>query len=158
MTKILVWIIDLCIRTRYYFYRLYLKSKIGDYGHPLKIYGTNINLVFPQNITLGKNVAINGNVYINATYPVVIQNNVAISDGAKIITITLNYNKQVMSDEHIGGPVHIGNNVQIGANAIILPNVTVGDNVVIAAGCVITNDVESNVIMGGVPGRLIKKI
>lgn len=54
-------------------------------------------------------------------------------------------------------PVTIGHDVWIGANAIIMDGVTIGDGSIIAAGCIVTKDVEPYSIVGGVPGRLIRK-
>lgn len=56
------------------------------------------------------------------------------------------------------GEVKIGNNVFIGANAIICHPVTIGDNSVIAAGAVVTKDIPSGEIWGGVPAKFIKKV
>lgn len=50
----------------------------------------------------------------------------------------------------------IGNDVWIGANAIIKGGVSIGDGAIIAAGAVVTKDVESYSIVGGVPAGLIK--
>ncbi len=44
----------------------------------------------------------------------------------------------------------IGNNVKICAGAIIVGGVRIGDNSIIGAGSVITKDVESNCVMGGI--------
>ncbi len=55
------------------------------------------------------------------------------------------------------GKNKIGNDVWIGANAIILDNISIGDGAVIGAGAVVTKDVESYSIVGGIPARLIKK-
>jgi len=51
--------------------------------------------------------------------------------------------------------VTIGNDVWIGLNAIIMSGVTVGDGAVIAAGAVVTKDVASYEIVGGVPAKHI---
>lgn len=59
---------------------------------------------------------------------------------------------------NVFGKITIGNNVFIGINSIILPGVTVGDNVVIGAGSVVNKDVPSNVVVAGVPARIIKTI
>jgi acetyltransferase-like isoleucine patch superfamily enzyme len=42
--------------------------------------------------------------------------------------------------------------------AIICPGVTIGRNAVVAAGAVVTTDVPDNVVVGGVPAKVIKKI
>ena len=54
-------------------------------------------------------------------------------------------------------PIHIGKNVWIGANATVLPGVTIGDNAVIAAAAVVTKDVPANVVVAGVPAKVIRK-
>ena len=54
-------------------------------------------------------------------------------------------------------PVRVGKHVWIGMQAIILKGVTIGDNAIIGAGAVVTNDVEANTIVGGVPAKFIRK-
>ena len=58
----------------------------------------------------------------------------------------------------IGKPVTIGNDVWIGGHSTICPGVTIGNGVVVAAGSVVTKDVPDNVVVGGVPAKVIKKI
>lgn len=58
----------------------------------------------------------------------------------------------------VAKPVTIGKNVWIGGNSVICPGVTIGDNVVIAAGAVVTRDVPSNVMAGGNPAKIIRKL
>lgn len=52
--------------------------------------------------------------------------------------------------------IHIGNNCWIGAKVTILDGVTIGDNCVIAAGAVVTKSVPDNMIVGGVPAKVLK--
>lgn len=52
--------------------------------------------------------------------------------------------------------VVIGDDVWIGANCIVLKGVTIGTGAVIAAGSVVTKDVESYSIYGGVPAKKIR--
>lgn len=52
----------------------------------------------------------------------------------------------------------IGNNVKICAGAIVIGDVTIGDNSIVGAGSVVTKDVPANVVVGGVPAKVIKKL
>lgn len=55
-----------------------------------------------------------------------------------------------------GGKPTIGNNVTIYAGAVVVGGVSVGDNVVIGANAVVVKDVPSNVVVVGVPAKIIK--
>lgn len=55
-------------------------------------------------------------------------------------------------------PVIIEDDVVIGANAVILEGVRVGKGSVVAAGAIVVEDVPENVVVAGVPARVIKKI
>ena len=50
----------------------------------------------------------------------------------------------------------IGNDVWLGANSTIVAGITIGDGTVVAAGSVVTKDLPSYVIAGGIPAKPIK--
>jgi len=52
--------------------------------------------------------------------------------------------------------IKIGCNCWIGAKVTILDGVTIGDNCVIAAGAVVTKDMPTDSVIGGVPAKVIK--
>jgi len=54
--------------------------------------------------------------------------------------------------------IEIGNNIWVGAKVTFLDGVKVGNNCVIAAGSVVTKDFPDNVIIGGIPAKIIKEI
>lgn len=56
------------------------------------------------------------------------------------------------------GGVKIGKNCWIGAKATILDGAIIGDNSIVAAGAVITGVFPDNVMIGGIPGKIIKKL
>ncbi len=58
----------------------------------------------------------------------------------------------------ISSPVTNGHNVWLGGNCTVLPGVTIGDNSIIAAGAVVSADVPPNVVVGGVPARVLKQL
>ena len=55
------------------------------------------------------------------------------------------------------GDIVIGNDVWIGYEAVILAGVTIGDGAIIGTRAVVTKDVPSYTIVGGVPARVIRK-
>ena len=58
----------------------------------------------------------------------------------------------------ISSPVTISHNVWLGGNCTVLPGVTIGDNSIIAAGALVSADVPPNVVVGGVPARVLKQL
>ena len=49
-------------------------------------------------------------------------------------------------------------NAWICIGAIVCPGGTIGKNAVVAAGAVVTKDVPDNVMVGGNPARIIKRL
>jgi acetyltransferase-like isoleucine patch superfamily enzyme len=120
--------------------------------------------VFPPFSTdCGKNISIGRNVFINSGCRFQDHGGITIGDGAlighNVVLATLNHDidPRKRSDMH-PAPIFVGNNVWIGANATILPGVTIGDGSIVAAGAVVTRNVPINVIVGGVPAKIIKRI
>lgn len=120
--------------------------------------------LFPPFYTdCGKNITIGKNVFINSGCRFQDQGGITIGDGALIghnaVLATLNHdiNPEKRSTMH-PAPITIGKDVWIGANATIVPGVDIGDGAVIAAGAVVTQNVPPNVIAGGVPAKVLKKI
>jgi sugar O-acyltransferase (sialic acid O-acetyltransferase NeuD family) len=58
----------------------------------------------------------------------------------------------------LGGETKIGKNCFFGVKASSIPGITIGDNVQVMAGSLLTKNVESNMIVGGYPAKLIKTI
>lgn len=55
-------------------------------------------------------------------------------------------------------PVMVEDDVVVGANAVLLEGVHVGKGSVVAAGAVVVDNVPENVVVAGIPARVIKKI
>lgn len=115
------------------------------------------NADYGQNIAVGKNVFINSGCCFQDQGGIEIGDNVLI--GQQVVIATLNHDLTPENRASMfPAPVKIGNGVWIGAHATILAGVTVGNNAVIAAGAVVTKDVPENVVVAGVPAKIIKEI
>lgn len=110
-----------------------------------------------KNITLGKNVFINSGCRFQDQGGITIGDGVLVGHNVVLATLNHDIDPGKRSTMH-PAPIVIGNNVWLGANVTVIPGVTIGDGAIIAAGAVVTKDVPANVVVGGVPARIIKKI
>lgn len=53
--------------------------------------------------------------------------------------------------------VVVGNHVDFGVGSKVIGQVTIGDNVLVGANAVITKDVPSDVIVAGIPAKVLKQ-
>ena len=120
--------------------------------------------LFPPFYTdFGKNITIGRDVFINSGCHFQDQGGVVIGDGAlighNVVLATINHDLDpAQNRKNHYAPIHIGAHAWIGSNATILAGVSIGDWSVVAAGAVVTHDVPPNVVVGGVPARIIKRI
>ena len=120
--------------------------------------------LFPPFYTdFGKNITIGQDVFINSGCHFQDQGGVVIGDGAlighNVVLATVNHDLDpAQNRKNHYAPIHIGAHAWIGSNATILAGVSIGDWSVVAAGAVVTHDVPPNVVVGGVPARIIKRI
>jgi len=107
----------------------------------------------PDRLSIGSGTHINRKCFIDARGFCSIGNNTSISHEVLILTGTHDIHSVNFSEIH--RPVSIGDNVWIGARAVILPGVKIDEGAVIAAGAVVTKNVSSFNIVGGVPARIM---
>lgn len=70
--------------------------------------------------------------------------------------VTLGAKKMDLNYDESTRPI-IGDNVTIGAGAKVLGGIHVGNNVIIGANAVVLRSVPDNVMVGGIPAKIIKK-
>lgn len=112
---------------------------------------------FGLNITVGKNVFINAGCQFQDHGGIVLEDGVLI--GHNTVIATLNHDQDFRRRSSlIPKPVRICRDVWIGAGCVICPGVTVGEHSIVAAGAVVTKDVAPDVVVAGVPARVIKRL
>jgi len=120
--------------------------------------------LFPPFYTdCGKNLRIGKHVFINSGCRFQDQGGITLGDGAlighNVVMATLNHSEQPEERANLHpAPIHIGRNVWIGASATILSGVTIGDGAIVGAGAVVTRDVTENMIVAGVPAKILRSI
>jgi len=110
---------------------------------------------FGSQLKIGKQVFINHNCTCMTAGTIIVEDGVMI--GPQVTLLTANHH----FEDHnvlICKTIHVKKNVWIGARATILPGITIGENSVIAGGAVVTKDVEPNVVVGGNPARVLKRL
>ena len=110
-------------------------------------------------VLIGDNTRIG--IHCTVIGPVTIGSHVNLAQGITVTALNHNFEDTTKRIDEQGvstRPVVIGDDVWIGANAVILPGVTIGHHSVVAAGAVVTKDVPSNTVVGGVPAKVIKLI
>ncbi len=116
-------------------------------------------------IEIGNNVSINENCFISSLNKIIIGDGTLLGDN---VFITDNFHGNNTKSEldiiplnrnlYSKGSVEIGKNVWIGRNVCIMPDVKIGNNVIIGANSVVTHDFDDNVIIAGVPAKVIRDI
>ena len=128
-------------------YKIGVNTKIVG---PIYIYG---NIIIGENTWVGKNFTVNGNG------TVIIGNNCDIAP--EVIFQTGGHS--IGSHEHRAGEGKlftqtVGNGVWIGGRTTIFNDIQIGDGAVIAGCSCVTKDVKPDVIVGGVPAKIIREL
>lgn len=119
---------------------------------------------FSPKLIIGNDVVINDFCHIGCVNEVMIGNNVLV---ASRVTILDHFHGNITTSDLLtppskrplsSKPVCIGNNVWIGEGVCIMPGVTIGDNVIIGANAVVTHSFPKNVVIAGVPAKIIKTL
>lgn len=114
----------------------------------------NVRFNFPQNLEIGDDVFINRCTFLDTKGGIVVGNFVGITEDVQIFThnhsesdhATRTYEKVVIKDY-----------AKISSGAVILPGVTIGEQAIVAARALVTKDVPPNVLVGGIPAKVIRE-
>jgi acetyltransferase-like isoleucine patch superfamily enzyme len=132
-----------------------------------EIWGRTIDpsttVLAPFSTNFGKHTRIGKNVFVNHGCSFLDLGGITIEDdvliGPQVKLVTENHPVDPANRKSLDlKSILVKKNAWIGAGAVILPGVTIGENSIVAAGAVVTQDVPSNTIVGGVPAKHIKNI
>lgn len=118
-------------------------------------------------VKTGKNFYMNYGAVLLDVCPIEIGDDVMCGVGVHIVTPL----HPLLSEERIthrfpdgdhdleyAKPIKIGSNVWLASDVTVCGGVSIGDNSVIAAGAVVTKDIPSGVLAGGVPCKVIRPL
>lgn len=125
----------------------------------------NIYFKFDGIYKPGPNIIIEDNVFIgaftefNIRKSIQIKGNCLIASGVKFIDHDHGFSKYNLINKQSGVElcITINEDVWIGANSIILKGVEIQKGAIIAAGSIVTKNVPSNEIWGGMPAKKISE-
>ena len=124
--------------------------------------GTHCLYGSTERLKISKNALVTNTLFNTYSGEILIGEHVFTGHNVSMITGAHNYNlknaerKQVEPKE--GNDIIIEKGVWIGSNAVILGPCKIGEHSVIAAGAIVTKDIPSGVIVGGIPARIIQTI
>ena len=113
-------------------------------------------------IKIGRGTYIGQHTYISANpkeAKLTIGENCAISHNVQIRTGTYNSNEFVVKRRITSfSDIEIGNNCWIVANVFIAGGVRLGNNVIVGANSFVNKSFGDNVIIGGIPAKVLKDL
>ena len=135
-----------------------LKELLGGTGEALTI-EPDFTCDYGTYITVGENFYANFGLVVLDTCPVRIGNNCMFGPRVSLFTAGHPLDPEVRnSGWEFGAPITIGDNVWIGGGSILNPGVTLGNNVVVGSGSVVTKSFGDNVVIAGIPARVIRTL
>ena len=109
-------------------------------------------------LMLGNEVFFNFGCMLQSTGGIRIGHRVLVGPGVTILSANHDIRKGVCvrKSQAILRPVIIEDDVWLAARCIITPGVTIGKGAIVAAGAVVTRNVPPEVVVAGVPAKILK--
>jgi len=115
----------------------------------------NVTFTNLHNIEIGEAVYIATGAWLNGLGGLVIEDKVQISPYVVIDTCVHVFVDDVVTDCSITGSVKIGRGTWLASHVVVRAGVTIGSGVLVAGNAAVVKDVPDNVMVGGVPAKVI---
>ncbi len=112
-------------------------------------------------LKMGNNSAIGDYTHFGASGGIEIGNDVIMGSYISFHSENHNFsdNKKLIREQGVTSKgIKLGNNIWVGAKVTFLDGSQIGNNCVVAAGAVVNSVFPDNVVIGGVPAKILKKI
>ena len=111
------------------------------------------------NLHLGDEVFINAGCCLDTSALITLGSRVQLAYQVTLVTGGhLIGPHECRAGSHVPQPITVEEGAWIGARALILPGVTIGAGAVVAAGSVVTKDVAPDVLVAGVPAKVVRPL
>jgi maltose O-acetyltransferase len=112
-----------------------------------------------KRLRIGADCVINAPLFLDLSAEIRIGDRVSVGHHSVFVTAQHEIGPpDFRAGVNIGRPIVVNDGSWIAAGSSILPGVTIGQSSIVASGAVVTRDVPSNALVGGVPARLIKTL
>ena len=114
-----------------------------------------------EGLSIGSNVGISQGCFLQVRGRVSIGDDVIFGPGVKVFSENHNIEDDTVPIREQGVTrigVIIEDGVWLGAGCTILDGVSIGKNSVVAAGSIVTKSVGAELVVAGVPARVIRKL
>jgi len=136
--------------------RRQLYEKARSYGYQIA-WAIHPQAVISPSIEIGHGPTIMAGAVINAAAR--LGDNVIVNTGAIIEhECVVGNHVHIATGARIASNVHVGEGTHIGIGASIRQCVHIGRNVIVGAGAVVVDDVPDNVVVVGVPARILRRM
>lgn len=134
-------------------YRPFLKKC----GKCFKVYSQAF-IYEPNSLSVGDYVCIGFNAYIGSGNEICIDDGATIGPFAVVVASARTRTKgSFRTGSPINEPVYIGKGTQIASHAVITAGVSIGNGCLVAAGSIVTKSFGDDVLIAGVPGKVVKE-
>lgn len=134
-----------------------IREKISRTYNELKYYtAIHPKSIISRNVEIGEGTVVMPNVVINPNSNIgkhcIINTSSVIEHDNKIGDFV-----HVSPNATLCGGVHVDNNSWVGAGSTVKQQIYIGENVIIGAGSVILKNIERNIVVAGIPGKVIRR-